>query len=74
MNPPTTALERIELSAAHARRLTTLGMVVVVALDGGGVAISELTMLPWQLGHGGWVAKTKHTGAGGLCCSRIKPQ
>lgn len=62
----------VEQSAKAAKHLTTLGMKVNVLLDSGEVRETTLTCLPWQLGHGVWVAKIEGV-SGGYDCSRITP-
>lgn len=73
-NTAAAAMRAIEESERAAKLLTTVGMAVLVRRDGGvgGDLRTTLTDLPWQLGHGAWVAKVAGI-AGGYDCARIRP-
>lgn len=62
----------IEASANAAKLLTAVGMEVTLLLDDGSSVHTKLASLPWQLGHGAWVARVEGK-SGGWCCSRIIP-
>ncbi len=62
----------IEASAERAKLLTQVGMEVAVVRDDGRATIGKLTRLPWQLGHGAWVASVEGI-SGGYDCARISP-
>ena len=61
-------------SEISARKLTRVGMAVVVMEDSGKESLSETTSLPWQLGNndGMWVVKLKGK-SGGFDAARVSP-
>lgn len=58
--------------ANKAVALNKIGMAVIVRSDGGNLIESEVTTLPWQLGHGAWVVGLKGV-RGGFDCARVEP-
>ncbi|MEQ1862813.1 MAG: hypothetical protein ABMA13_23065 [Chthoniobacteraceae bacterium] len=64
--------QHVAASAAAAQKLTSVGMRVHVVLDAGASLDTTLESLPWQLGHGAWVANVRGIN-GGYDCARIRP-
>ena len=69
---PTHVRRAIEASENASKLLTAVGMEVTLLLDDGDSVHTKLASLPWQLGHGAWVAKVEGK-SGGWCCTRIIP-
>ena len=63
--------KEIQKSVKAAEKLTEVGMNVIVTDDFGKEHKTQLTVLPWQLGHGSMVANC--TGFTCYDCSRIRP-
>jgi hypothetical protein len=70
--PPAQIEADIEASRVAAAKLNTIGMPVIVTLDDGRDYKTKLASLPWQLGHGVFVAKLDGVKS---CyhCARIRP-
>lgn len=62
----------IALGQERAQRLNKIGMTVRLILDDGSPIQTKLVSLPWQLGHGQWVANLEGK-SGGYDVLRILP-
>ncbi len=72
LSPQARQAAHLKASYKAAMLLDTVGMAVVVTRDNGQTENSRLTVLPWTLGHGAWVAGVEGI-SGGYDCARIAP-